>query len=149
VIAAASAVLAATAAERWNERQSLELFTALGIACAQSVVVTDAALQVDMACPVAIKLLSADVPHKTDAGMVRLDVETELVPATVKAMLADARRRFPRAKIDGVLVQRMERGLAEVIVGYRRDAEVGPTVLLGIGGIMAELKRASAYGSRR
>ena len=142
VIAAASAVLAATAADRWNERQSLELFTALGIKCAQSAVVTDAELQVDMACPVAIKLLSADLPHKTEAGMVRLDVETERVPDAVKAMLADARRRFPRAKIDGVLVQRMERGLAEVIVGYRRDAEVGPTVLLGIGGIMAELKKS-------
>jgi succinyl-CoA synthetase beta subunit len=135
-------VLAATAAERWNERQSLELFTALGIECAQSAVVTDAALQVDMACPVAIKLLSADLPHKTDAGMVRLDVEPELVPAAVKEMLAEARLRFPRAKIDGALVQRMERGLAEVIVGYRRDAEVGPTVLLGIGGIMAELRKS-------
>lgn len=142
VIAAASAVLAATPAERWNERQSLELFTALGIQCAQSAVVTAATLQVDMACPVAIKLLSADVPHKTDAGMARLDVERERVPAAVNEMLAEARRRFPQAKIDGVLVQRMERGLAEVIVGYRRDAEVGPTVLLGIGGIMAELKKS-------
>jgi succinyl-CoA synthetase beta subunit len=142
VIAAASAVLAATAAVRWNERQSLDLFAALGIECAQSAVVTAAALQVDMACPVAIKLLSADVPHKTDAGMVRLDLERERVPAAVKELLADARRRFPQAKIDGVLVQRMERGLAEVIVGYRRDAEVGPTVLLGVGGIMAELKKS-------
>jgi succinyl-CoA synthetase beta subunit len=125
-----------------NEWQSLELFTALGIQCAQSAIVTDAAQQADIAFPVAIKLLSSDVPHKTDAGMVRLDLERELVPAAVTEMLAQAGRRFPRAKIDGVLVQRMERGLAEVIVGYRRDAEVGPTVLLGIGGIMAELKKS-------
>ena len=57
-------------------------------------------------------------------------------------MLADAAQRFPRAKVDGVLVQGMERGLAEVILGYRHDPEVGPTVLLGMGGIMAELKRS-------
>ncbi|MEO8442337.1 MAG: acetate--CoA ligase family protein, partial [Betaproteobacteria bacterium] len=59
-----------------------------------------------------------------------------------KALLADARAQLPRARIDGVLVQRMEHGLAEVIIGYRFDPEVGPTILLGLGGVMAELKRS-------
>lgn len=48
----------------------------------------------------------------------------------------------PAARIDGVLVQRMEQGIAEVIVGYRRDPEVGPIVLLGAGGTAAELRRS-------
>ena len=90
-----------------------------------------------------LKLLSADVLHKTDAGMVRLNVEAaDAIGTEAERMLQDAKRRFPNAKIDGVLVQRMERGLAEVIVGYRRDPEVGPVVLLGMGGIAAELRKS-------
>ena len=64
-----------------------------------------------------------------------------------------AHAAFRRRKVDGVLVQRMERGLAEVIVGYRRDPEVGPTMLLGHrrdhGGIEAQLQRAARAGQRR
>ena len=140
--AAAASLLKATSAQRLNERQSLDLFTALGVGCAQGAVVTDSAQRVDIPGPVAIKLLSADILHKTDAGMVRLNVRDGEVAVAVGEMLADAARRFPAAKVDGVLVQRMEHGLAEVILGYRCDPEVGPTVLLGMGGIMAELKKS-------
>jgi succinyl-CoA synthetase beta subunit len=90
---------------------------------------------------VAIKILSADIAHKTDAGLVRLGVPAADAHEEVERILRDARSRFPRAKLDGVLVQRMEHGLAEVIVGFRRDPEVGPVVMLGAGGVMAELKR--------
>ena len=89
-----------------------------------------------------MKLLSPDVLHKTEAGMVRLNVETAQISAAANELLARARSQFPQAKIDGVLVQPMERGLTEVIVGYRHDPEVGPTILLGLGGVMAELKRS-------
>ena len=140
--AAASALLARINVKSLNELQALELFGALGIECVQSVVVTDPAQRADIDGPAAVKLLSADVLHKTDTGMVRLNVETGSVAAAVKALRAEAGQRFPNAKIDGVLVQRMQRGLAEVIVGYRRDPEVGPTVLLGIGGVMAELRKS-------
>ena len=125
-----------------NELEALELFSALGIECVRSAVVTDPAKAVDVGGPAAVKLLSPDVPHKTEAGMVRLNVEPAQLPAAVEALLADARAQLPRARIDGVLVQRMERGFAEVIVGYRLDLEVGPTILLGLGGVMAELKRS-------
>ena len=141
-MAAATTALAGKTAGRLNERQALELFATLGIACAKSSVLTDPAQRAEFAGPVAIKLLSADILHKTDAGMVRLNVGHDEVAAAAKEMLADAAQRFPRAKVDGVLVQGMERGLAEVILGYRHDPEVGPTVLLGMGGIMAELKRS-------
>jgi len=57
-------------------------------------------------------------------------------------MLADASSRFPGARVEGVLVQQMERGLAEVIVGYRKDPEVGPIVMLGMGGITAEIAKS-------
>jgi acyl-CoA synthetase (NDP forming) len=141
-IAAANALLSATTERSLNEQQSLTLFTTLGIECAKSMVVTDSSGPIDIECPAAVKLLAADLQHKTDAGMVRLNVKKEELASTINELRSDAKRRFATAKIDGVLVQRMERGLAEVIVGYRDDPEVGPTVLLGIGGIMAELKKS-------
>ena len=140
--AAASAALAASSAGQLNERDSLAVFATLGIECAQSIVVTAPTQRVAMEGPFALKLLSADVLHKTDAGMVRLNVESTQVQGAVNELLAAARSRFPHARIDGVLVQRMERGLVEVIAGYRLDPEVGPTILLGMGGVMAELKRS-------
>jgi acyl-CoA synthetase (NDP forming) len=140
--AAAAKVLAAKKSGGMNEHEALELFAALGIECVRSSVVTDAAKCADIGGPAAIKLLSPDVPHKTEAGMVRLNVEPGELQAAVKTLLAKARAQLPQAQIDGVLVQRMEHGLAEVIIGYRLDPEVGPTILLGLGGVTAELKRS-------
>jgi len=141
-ISAAAKALAAKKSAGMNELDALELFAALGIEGVHSMVVTDPAKCADIAGPSAIKLLSPDVPHKTEAGMVQLNVEPAELQAAVKALLAKSRAQLPQARIDGVLVQRMERGLAEVIIGYRLDPEVGPTILLGLGGVTAELKRS-------
>ena len=54
-------------------------------------------------------------------------------------MLAKVQAAQPQAQIEGVLVQRMEKGLIEAIIGYRHDAMVGPVVLLGSGGTLAEI----------
>jgi acetate---CoA ligase (ADP-forming) len=50
----------------------------------------------------------------------------------------------PSAKLDGFLVQKMERGLAEVILGFRRDPLVGPTITVGLGGVLAEIYKDAA-----
>jgi acyl-CoA synthetase (NDP forming) len=141
-IVAAGALLAAHHSARMNERDAMQLFSMLGIDCAQSVVIAQPGERVDMPGPFAVKLLSADVLHKSDAGMVRLNVAAADVRATAEQLLAAAHAQFPQATLDGVLVQRMERGLTEVIIGYRHDPEVGPTVMLGMGGVLAELKRS-------
>ncbi len=140
-LADAAAVVARAQGARLNESDSCQLFAALGIKVAESRVLTQAADCTDMTGPVAVKILSADIPHKTDVGMVLLNVPAAGVRREAQWMLEDARAKFPEAKIDGVLVQRMEHGIAEVIVGYRRDPEVGPVVLLGAGGTAAELQR--------
>jgi hypothetical protein len=57
----------------------------------------------------------------------------------VRALLASVAATQPAARVEGIIVQRMEAGLAEVIVGYRHDAMVGPLVLVGAGGTLAEL----------
>ena len=141
-IADAAALAAKSKALRLNEFDSHALFAALGITVVQARVLTSAADCAGMGGQVAVKILSADIAHKTDAGLVRLDVPAVDAHEEMGRMLKEARTRFPQAKVDGVLVQRMERGLAETIVGFRRDPEVGPIVMLGAGGVAAELRRS-------
>jgi len=85
--------------------------------------------------PVALKILSAEVAHKSDAGGVVLGVG-DLQGVRENALNIGKVTGKPVAQ---VLVQRMEQGLAEAIVGYRDDALVGPLVMVGAGGILAEL----------
>jgi acyl-CoA synthetase (NDP forming) len=140
----AAAVTATLAGRRVNEAEAGCLFSAIGIPVVEQRIVKSVDEKVDIAGPCAIKILSADIPHKTDAGLVALNVGTAQIASTVARLFVEAQDRFPAAAIDGVLVQRMERGLAEVIVGYRRDPEVGPVVMLGMGGITAELQKGRA-----
>jgi acyl-CoA synthetase (NDP forming) len=128
--------------KRLSELQASELFAALGIRTAVHCVFKRGSEGVDFDAPCALKLISPDILHKTDAGMVKLNVPADAIGTEAERMLQDAKRRFPNAKIDGVLVQRMESGLAEVIIGFRNDPEVGPVVLLGMGGIAAELRKS-------
>lgn len=141
-VKAATTIAKGFGRSRLNEREAGELFAALGIRVADHRVVTGAAGAGELPGPFAVKLLSPDVPHKTDAGMVRLNVSRDSVPTVAKTMLDDAKARFSGAYIEGVLVQQMERGLAEVILGFRRDPEIGPVVVLGMGGIAAELNKS-------
>jgi acyl-CoA synthetase (NDP forming) len=141
----AETLAAAAPGKQLNEYDACILFSALGIPQAQSRIVTNAAQcsLINFEFPVAVKVLSSDIAHKTDAGMVEFNVSSGAnLRAAVQRLLNRARDNFPRARLDGVLVQRMERGLAEVIIGYRRDPEVGPIVMLGAGGVTVEIKRS-------
>ncbi|GAA5232967.1 acetate--CoA ligase family protein [Verticiella sediminum] len=93
---------------------------------------------------VALKVLSADIPHKTEAGGVRLDLHGDVeVACAYEEILVSAMRYAPDAHIDGVLVQPMVRRDLELIVGGRRDPQFGPTIVVGLGGIFVELLRDS------
>jgi acyl-CoA synthetase (NDP forming) len=129
-------------AERLNERDAGALFGALGIATAPAQVVKNASEKIEVAGPVAVKLLSPDILHKTDAGMVHLNVAGTAIGEAVASLLERAATAFAGARVDGVLVQSMAKGLAEVILGFRRDPELGPVVMLGSGGVMAELRKS-------
>lgn len=133
---------------RLNERDACLLFSTLGIEVAHTDIVTEAGPTKEYAGPMALKILSSDIPHKTDAGLVRLNVcGSERIRATLTQLLQDASEQFPEANIEGVLVAPMEHGVAEVIVGYRYDSEVGPLVLLGMGGVIAELGPSHAVST--
>lgn len=92
--------------------------------------------------PVAVKVCSPQIPHKTEVGGVVLHVsdaaELDKALITLRANLAE---RAPDVPCDEVLIQPMCRGLAEVLVGYRVDPEAGPMVMLAAGGIWAEVAR--------
>jgi len=103
------------------------LLAALGIPVAEHAVAQAPNFVHSIAYPVALKRL--DVEHKTEVGGVVLNIQSG-------AELAEHARRMGQQRL---LVQRMERGLAEVIVGYRDDPVVGPLVLVGAGGTLAEL----------
>ncbi len=128
-----------------DEAQALDLFASLGVDTVNREVTHAPAYAHSLAYPVAAKVLSRDLAHKTEAGGVRLGLaDRDQFDAGVAAMLAAVRAHAPRAKIEGVLVQSMTRGVVEAIVGYRHDALVGPVVLVGMGGQLAEVYRDTA-----
>ena len=94
--------------------------------------------------PIALKIRSADILHKTEAGGVALDLRS--VDALRKAaddLVGSARKAYPKARIDGFLVQEMVSGV-EAIVGARSDKLYGPLLLVGAGGILVELAKDAA-----
>jgi acetyltransferase len=92
--------------------------------------------------PVALKIDSPDVLHKTDVGGVRLGcADAAAVRAAVAAMLDEVRRRAPAARLQGVLVQPMLTGGTEMIVGVKHDPLFGPAIVCGFGGVFVEILR--------
>ncbi|HTT87625.1 MAG TPA: acetate--CoA ligase family protein, partial [Acidimicrobiales bacterium] len=90
--------------------------------------------------PVVMKLASPDFPHKSDAGLVRLGVTSAGQATTAYAeLLARAEKAKRRARIEGVVVQEQVEGGVEMIVGVTRDPVFGPAVLVGTGGVFAEV----------
>jgi len=96
--------------------------------------------------PLALKVQSAGIPHKTEAKAVRLGVSTERdLAAAYDEILRNARAYQPGARIEGVLVQEMVAGGIEAILGVTNDRLFGPAVMFGLGGIFAEVLKDVAF----
>ena len=100
----------------------------------------------DVGYPAAMKIVSKDIVHKSDAGGVALDLENkdEVVDA-YQAILRSCRAHVPEAVIDGVEVVQMVRPGVETIVGARQDPSFGPVVMFGLGGIYVEVMKDVAF----
>ena len=97
--------------------------------------------------PIVLKIESADIPHKSDIGGVKLNIqrEDELVK-TYHGILASAKKHKPNAQIDGISVKKMLPQGMEVIIGVNNDAQFGPMILCGLGGVFVEVfKDAKLY----
>ena len=90
--------------------------------------------------PVVLKIASSDVVHKSDAGGVKLGLKTEdEVGKAYDDIMKAIKTAFPNAKIEGVSVQKMARPGVEVIIGMSQDAQFGPVLMFGLGGILVEI----------
>lgn len=126
------------------EAQSKEVLARMGIAIPEGKLATtlEEAIRVaeQVGYPVALKAQSGDLPHKSDIGGVVLGVrsETDLIEGW-SVLYGNVLRARPELVLDGVLVERMgEKGL-EMIVGARNDAQWGPVLMAGFGGVLAEV----------
>lgn len=130
---------------RPDESDARRLFGALGLDTGFAVMASPEAVPDGLRYPVALKVLSPDLAHKTEVGGVVLNIaDAAALQAAATEMLARVTAKAPGATITGFLVQPMAKGLAEAILGFRRDPESGPVVLVGAGGVMAELHRDTA-----
>jgi acetyl-CoA synthetase len=137
------AMLRAASARTLTERHSKSLLAPYGIpGTREQLAATSeeaARLAADIGFPVALKAESAHLPHKTEAGVVRLDLRThDAVVAACAEIQANARRHAPDAKIEGFLVQEMAPRGIELVVGGRVDPLFGPVVVVGLGGVFVE-----------
>lgn len=89
--------------------------------------------------PVALKIASPDIVHKFDYGGVRLDLKNETeVGVAYREIIENVRRQQPDARIAGLTVEEMARPGKEMILGMNRDAQFGPILMFGLGGIYVE-----------
>jgi acyl-CoA synthetase (NDP forming) len=129
-----------------DEYQTKRLLADFGVPSVQEVPAADAEAAVQAAnrigYPVVLKVLSADIAHKTEAGGVRLNLRDEAqVRTACEEILASARAYAPDAHIKGVLVQPMSKGVAELIAGVTHDPVFGAAITVGLGGVLTELYR--------
>ena len=129
---------------QYDEHQTKAILAGYGIPVNQGKIAScadeAATLATHITFPVVLKIVSADIVHKSDVGgvVVRLNSEDEVRHAYTR-MMQTVQSHCPDAVIDGVLVQKMHEGHLEIIVGGRNDAAFGPVVLFGAGGVLVEM----------
>jgi acetate---CoA ligase (ADP-forming) len=134
-----------------SETDSKRVLACYGIATPKESLARDAeeaaAASHQIGGSVAIKIVSPDILHKTEAGGVRLGLSTpEVVRAAAEDIQASALRYAPQARIDGISVQQMVPPGVEIVLGVKNDRQFGPLVAAGLGGIMVELLGDTAMG---
>ena len=123
-----------------TEYEASTVFSKLGLSVSASQLVSMDQPAHQISYPVVVKISSRDVPHKTEAGGVKIGIKDDVAFAqAVQEIRTSVKNYAPTARIDGLLIQQMQDRLLELILGYRNDPLVGPTVILGAGGITAEI----------
>ncbi len=129
-----------------GEREAKALLAAAGLPVVEDVLATTAEEAVAATTgPVAMKIASRDIAHKTEAGGVALGVTTDKAAEAFTRIMASARAYAPDARLDGVLVSPMVEGGVECILGARTDPVFGPVVVFGLGGIFTEVLKDVSF----
>ena len=132
-----------------GEHQGKQLLALYGVPIAVEEIATTADAAVAAAArigyPVALKIHSVDIPHKTEVGGLRLGLGCAgEVREAFREVTANAVRNAPQARLDGVLVAPMAGPGIEVVIGAYQDAQFGPVLLAGLGGVLVEVLRDTA-----
>jgi acyl-CoA synthetase (NDP forming) len=90
--------------------------------------------------PAVLKIASPDIAHKSEVNGIRLGLETaQQVEKAYDEILSEASQKYPRARVQGISVQRMAPPGIEVIIGMSKDAQFGPVLMFGLGGVWVEI----------
>ncbi len=104
------------------------------------------ALSEEIGYPVVLKISSVDITHKSDAGGVKVNLKSrEEVEAAFDRIMDSARSKFPNANIEGVSVQGMAKPGIEIIMGMIKDANFGPVIMFGLGGVLVEVLKDVSF----
>ena len=143
VAAAAGTAVAPARSGPWSEAESRELLTAAGVPVVPGGLAQSAdeavAIAQRVGLPVALKICSAQITHKSDIGGVALGLSSEAEVRAAYAKVADAVAAVPDAVVDGVLVTPMRSGGVELLAGVTVDPTFGPVLAVGLGGVWVEV----------
>ena len=133
-----------------TEVESKELLHAAGIRVTRAQLANKIAKAVELAeqigYPVVLKVVSHNISHKSDSGGVELNLKNAAaVKAAYRRIRAAVKAAEPKAKIEGISVQPMAEPGTEVIIGLTTDAQFGPVMMFGLGGIMVEVLKDVAF----
>ena len=133
-----------------TEIESKELLKQVGIGVIDTKLATsrEEAISVSrqFGFPVVLKIVSPDIVHKSDAGGVKLGLRTsKQVGRAYDDILSAVKQKHPRVVIQGVSVQKMARPGVEVIIGMTKDAQFGPVLMFGLGGILVEILKDVSF----
>ena len=103
------------------------------------------AIASQIATPVAMKISSPDISHKSDVGGVVLNVHAGEARSTYDKILSQIKKVAPDARIEGILVQQMAPIGHEIIVGLKKDAQFGHAIMFGLGGIFVEVYKDVSF----
>lgn len=133
-----------------TEIESKQLLKSLGIPTTEMRLAVSkeeaVALSRDIGYPCVLKVSSPDITHKSDAGGVKVGLESDdEVAAAFDAIMTSCRAKFPGAVIEGVTVQNMAKPGLEVIVGMATDPQFGPVLMFGLGGVWVEVLKDVSF----
>jgi acyl-CoA synthetase (NDP forming) len=133
-----------------TEVESKEVLKQAGISIIETKLATSGgeaiSISREFGFPVVLKVASPDVVHKSDAGGVKLGLRTaKQVGKAYDQILQAIRQNYPQARIQGVAVQKMARPGVEVIIGMSKDAQFGPVLMFGLGGILVEVLKDVSF----
>lgn len=133
-----------------TEVESKQLLSQAGVSVTDTRLATSkeeaVAIGKKLGFPVVLKILSPDIVHKSDAGGVKLGLKSEdELGKAYDEMMAAIKKNSPTAKITGVSVQSMAPSGVEIIIGMSKDAQFGPVLMFGLGGILVEVLKDVAF----